>query len=312
MGGYILKKMLNVIPVLIGITLAAFLLGVLSPGDPAYIALTRDGITEPSDEEIVEKQHELGLDLPVHIQYFNWIKKVIKLDFGESIYTEESIGEELVRRLPVTLKLATYGFILTSFFGILIGVIMTLFKGSFIDGFLRFFCTFISSIPNFWLAIILITIFAETLHILPTSGYESETSLILPSIVVSLSSIGFIARLTRASFLKVLSKEFIVLANAKGLRSYTIGIIHIFKNGIIPVSTYLGLYFASILGGSSIVESIFALPGIGSYAIESIYARDYYVIQAYVILTGTTYIFVNFGLDLLYFAINPKIKESEC
>ncbi|WP_304942866.1 ABC transporter permease [Vallitalea guaymasensis] len=205
-----------------------------------------------------------------------------------------------------------YGFILTSMFGILIGVIMTLFRGSFIDSSLRFFCTLISSIPNFWLAIILITIFAETLQILPTSGYESEKSLILPSIVVSLSSIGFIARLTRASFLKVLSKEFIVLANAKGLRSYTIGIIHIFKNGIIPVSTYLGLYFAAILGGSSIVESIFALPGIGSYAIESIYARDYYVIQAYVILTGTTYILVNLGLDLLYFAINPKIKESEC
>ncbi|WP_113671798.1 ABC transporter permease [Vallitalea guaymasensis] len=312
MGSYILKKMLNVIPVLIGITLAAFLLGVLSPGDPAYISLTRDGITEPSDEEIAEKQHELGLDLPVHKQYFNWLKKVIKLDFGQSIYTGESIGEELARRLPITLKLAMYGFILTSMFGILIGVIMTLFRGSFIDSSLRFFCTLISSIPNFWLAIILITIFAETLQILPTSGYESEKSLILPSIVVSLSSIGFIARLTRASFLKVLSKEFIVLANAKGLRSYTIGIIHIFKNGIIPVSTYLGLYFAAILGGSSIVESIFALPGIGSYAIESIYARDYYVIQAYVILTGTTYILVNLGLDLLYFAINPKIKESEC
>lgn len=312
MGSYILKKMLNVIPVLIGITLAAFLLGVLSPGDPAYISLTRDGITEPSDEEIAEKQHELGLDLPVHKQYFNWLKKVIKLDFGQSIYTGESIGEELARRLPITLNLAMYGFILTSMFGILIGVIMTLFRGSFIDSSLRFFCTLISSIPNFWLAIILITIFAETLQILPTSGYESEKSLILPSIVVSLSSIGFIARLTRASFLKVLSKEFIVLANAKGLRSYTIGIIHIFKNGIIPVSTYLGLYFAAILGGSSIVESIFALPGIGSYAIESIYARDYYVIQAYVILTGTTYILVNLGLDLLYFAINPKIKESEC
>ncbi|QUH28121.1 ABC transporter permease [Vallitalea guaymasensis] len=312
MGSYILKKMLNVIPVLIGITLAAFLLGVLSPGDPAYISLTRDGITEPSDEEIEEKQHELGLDLPVHKQYFNWLKKVIKLDFGQSIYTGESIGEELARRLPITLKLAMYGFILTSMFGILIGVIMTLFRGSFIDSSLRFFCTLISSIPNFWLAIILITIFAETLQILPTSGYESEKSLILPSIVVSLTSIGFIARLTRASFLKVLSKEFIVLANAKGLRSYTIGIIHIFKNGIIPVSTYLGLYFAAILGGSSIVESIFALPGIGSYAIESIYARDYYVIQAYVILTGTTYILVNLGLDLLYFAINPKIKESEC
>ncbi|WP_273327674.1 ABC transporter permease [Vallitalea guaymasensis] len=312
MGSYILKKMLNVIPVLIGITLAAFLLGVLSPGDPAYISLTRDGITEPSDEEIAEKQHELGLDLPVHKQYFNWLKKVIKLNFGQSIYTGESIGEELARRLPITLKLAMYGFILTSMFGILIGVIMTLFRGSFIDSSLRFFCTLISSIPNFWLAIILITIFAETLQILPTSGYESEKSLILPSIVVSLSSIGFIARLTRASFLKVLSKEFIVLANAKGLRSYTIGIIHIFKNGIIPVSTYLGLYFAAILGGSSIVESIFALPGIGGYAIESIYARDYYVIQAYVILTGTTYILVNLGLDLLYFAINPKIKESEC
>jgi len=308
---YFFRKLLNLFPVLICITICAFFLGIVSPGDPAYIALTKDGLTVPTEEQVMEKRHELGLDLPYHIQYLNWIKKISKLDFGKSIYTGKDISKEIVRRLPITLKLSIYSILLTSFFGILIGCIMTVFKDTIIDVFLRFICTLASSIPGFWVAIILITIFAENLGILPTSGYESEKSLILPTVVLSLSTIGFIARLCRANFIGVLSKEFIVLANSKGLKNFTIGVIHIFKNGIMPVVTFLGLHFASILGGASIVESVFSLPGIGSYAIESIYARDYYVIQSYVLITGTVYVFINIILDMLYFTINPKMRAGE-
>lgn len=242
MVAYFLKRVCHVIPVLIVITLCAFSLGVLTPGDPAYIALTRDGLTEPTEEEIIEKRHELGLDLPYHVQYANWLKKALILDFGTSIFTGEDISEEIMRRLPVTMKLSISALVLTTTLGILSGCVMTYFKDTLIDVVMRFFATLSSSVPSFWMAIILITVFAEHLQLLPTSGNESLKSYILPTIVLSLSTIGFVSRLTRASFIGVLSKEYLILANAKGLKSFTIGGIHIFKNGIIPVITFLGLF----------------------------------------------------------------------
>ncbi len=311
MKHYFFKRVLHIVPVLIMTTLCAFFLGVITPGDPAYIALTRDSVTEPTDEEVAEKRHALGLDLPYHEQYFKWIKKAVVLDFGESIYTGEDISTEIKRRLPVTLRLSLYAVVMTTICGILCGCIMALFKDSYIDVVMRFFATLMSSIPSFWMAIILVTFFSENLGILPTSGIESSKSYILPTFVLSLSTIGFVSRLTRSSFLGVLSKDYLMLANAKGLKRHTIGLIHIFKNGIIPVITFLGLYFASILGGASIVETIFSIPGIGKYAIESIYAKDYYVIQAYVMITGSAYVFITILVDLFCFVINPKLRGGD-
>lgn len=311
MIGYIGKRLLNIVPVLIGITIFAFIIGVISPGDPAYMSLTRDGITEPTEQEIMEKRHELGLDLPVPVQYFNWMSKVIKGDLGESIYTGEDISEIFRRRLPITIKLAVTALLVTVFWGLSLGVIMAMTRGSVLDKILRSLCTLIVSVPGFWMAIILITIFSEILHLLPTSGYEGVKSLILPSIVLSLGTIGVSARLTRANFIGELSKQYIVVANAKGLSSMRIGWIHVFRNSLIPIVTYFGMYFAGILGGSSVIETIFALPGIGSYAIEGVFNRDYFVIQAYVLITGTIYVLSTLCIDMLYFAINPKIKQGE-
>lgn len=308
---YFIKRLVQIFPVLLMITICAFSLGVITPGDPVYIALTRDGVTEPSEEEIMEKRHALGLDLPYHTQYINWMKKAAVLDFGESIYTGEDISMEIKRRLPITLRLSLCALALTTVLGVTFGCIMTFYKDSILDIVMRFVATLLSSVPSFWMAIILITIFSENLHLLPTSGNESIKSYILPTIVLSLSTIGFVSRLTRASFLGVLSKEYLVLANAKGLKSKTIAWVHIFKNGIIPIITFLGLYFASILGGSSIVETIFSLPGIGRYVIESIYAKDYYVIQAYVLMTGSIYVFTTIFVDMLCFMINPRLREGD-
>lgn len=308
---YIFKRLVSIVPVLIGITIFAFFIGVISPGDPAYISLTRDEITEPTEKEIMAKRHELGLDLPIHIQYFNWVVKVMEGDLGESIYTSEDISEELLRRLPITIKLSLSSLVLTVIFGLGLGGIMTIARGKALDKILKSICTFIVAVPSFWMAIILMTVFAEILHLLPTSGYEGIKSLVLPSIALSLSTIGISARLARANFIGELSKQYVLVANAKGLSKGIIGCVHVFRNSLIPIITFLGIHFAGILGGTSVIETIFSLPGLGSYAIEGIFNRDYFVIQAYVLVTGTIYVLCNLGIDILYFIINPKIKHGE-
>lgn len=308
---YIFKRLVSIVPVLIGITIFAFFIGAISPGDPAYMSLTRDGITEPTEEEIIEKRHELGLDLPKHIQYINWVLKIMKGNMGESIYDGEDIYEDIMRRLPITIKLSISSLVITVVFGLSLGAIMTITRGTVIDKILRSLCTFIVSVPSFWMAIILITIFAEILHLLPTSGYEGVKSLILPSIVLSLGTIGISARLARANFIGEISKQYVLVANAKGISNINIGIIHIFRNSIIPLVTFFGMHFAGILGGSCVIETIFSLPGLGSYAVEAIFNRDYFIIQAFVLITGTIYVLCNLGIDILYFIINPKIKQGE-
>lgn len=308
---YLFKRIISIIPVLIGITIFAFFLGIISPGDPVYMSLTRDGITEPTDERIAEKREELGLDLPFYIQYFNWMRDVFRGELGESIYDSKSISDEIARRIPVTLKLSICSFSITVIFGVGIGAIMAISRGKMIDKALRSLCTFMVSIPSFWMAIILITIFAEILHLLPTSGYEGAKSLILPSIVLSLGTIGTSARLSRANFIGEISKQYVLLASSKGLTTRVIGYFHIFRNSLIPIVTFLGMYFAGILGGSAVIETIFALPGIGSYVIEAIFNRDYFIIQAFVLMTGTIYVICNLMIDILYFIINPKIKQGE-
>jgi len=310
MFDYFISRISGLIPVLLGITIFAFLIGVASPGDPAYIALTRDGISEPTEMDLIEKRHELGLDLPLHMQYIQWTKGLIHGDLGESMYDGEAIGAEIVRRIPVTLKLAVSSLIISVTFGLAIGSLMTIFRGRFLDHFLQSLCSLLVSIPSFWMAIITITIFAEILGWLPSSGIESWKAYILPSIVLSMGSIGVSARLARANFIGELSKHYVLVANAKGLKGTYIGLTHIFRNALIPIVTYFGMHFAAILGGSSVIERVFALPGLGSYVIEGIFNRDYFVLQAYVLITGSVYVLVNLSIDMIYFFINPKMKEG--
>jgi len=311
MLNYFLSRILGLLPVLIGITIFAFLIGVASPGDPAYIALTRDGVSEPTEMDLREKRHELGLDLPLHQQYTRWVHHLLKGDLGNSMYNDEPIGDEIARRLPVTLKLALSSLTISIVLGLSFGTLMTIFKGCFIDKLLQTICSFMVSIPSFWLGIVFITIFAEILGWLPSSGIESWRGYVLPSLVLATGSIGVSARLARANFLGELSKHYVLVAEAKGLKSAYIGLFHVIRNALIPIITYFGMYFAAILGGSSVIESVFALPGLGSYVIEGIFNRDYFVLQAYVLISGTVYVTVNLGIDMLYFIINPKMKAGE-
>ncbi len=305
---YIGRKLLNLLPVLFGLTIIAFLLGVIAPGDPAELLLTSDNMTEPSPEEIQEMRVKLGLDQPLHLQYFTWLTRALQGDLGRSYMTREPVLTEILRRLPITLSLSLFAGLFAMSAGVSIGILMAVFHNTVYDRCGQLLSLVTISIPGFWFAIFLIHIFAEQLHLLPTSGYGSCKHLILPALVLAAASSGFTMRLTRVSLLDELHKEYIMTAQAKGLQEYVVVLKHAFFNAFIPVVTFVGTYFGHILGGSVIVEVIFALPGIGQFAIEGVLARDYPVIQGYVLLSGTIFVVINLLVDLIYVFINPQIR----
>lgn len=297
------------VPVLLGITLAAFLLGRITPGDPVDDALFRIGVEFPTDEDRAEMASQLGLDRPLMVQYMNWLNKVLHGDLGKSIITGADIGKELLRRLPITLKLSVSALIMAVVFGVGGGILMAICQGKPLDSVLKTISTLLLSIPSFWLALFLVTLFAEKLHWLPTSGLDRGiASLILPAISLAAVNIGATSRFTRGNILSELGEQYIVVANAKGLSQRAVTIGHAFRNSLIPIITLIGNYFGGILGGSTIIESIFAIPGIGSYVLSAIQNRDYPVIQGYVLITGTTFVLITLAIDLLYIAVNPKIR----
>lgn len=301
--------MLVLVPVLLGITLAAFLLGRITPGDPVDDALFRIGVEFPTDEDRAEMASQLGLDRPLMVQYMNWLNKVLHGDLGKSIITGADIGKELLRRLPITLKLSVSALIMAVVFGVGGGILMAICQGKPLDSVLKTISTLLLSIPSFWLALFLVTLFAEKLHWLPTSGLDRGiASLILPAISLAAVNIGATSRFTRGNILSELGEQYIVVANAKGLSQRAVTIGHAFRNSLIPIITLIGNYFGGILGGSTIIESIFAIPGIGSYVLSAIQNRDYPVIQGYVLITGTTFVLITLAIDLLYIAVNPKIR----
>ena len=305
---YMLKKILMVIPVWLGITILAFLLGVISPSDPAAILLSMDGVSTPSAQEIAEKRHELGLDRPYLIQYLSWLFQVLQGDLGISYITRQPVLEELMLRLPVTVSLASAALLLILFAGIPLGVFMAYRKDSASDFILRAAALTVTSIPVFWLAIVLMWVFSEGLHLLPTSGYGTFAHLIMPSFALAAGTAGTLMRLQRAALLDVLEQNFILTARAQGLPLSFIIWKHGLLNSLIPVITLLGNYFGAIIGGSAVVEAVFSLPGLGSYVLEAIRGRDYPAIQGYVIFTGLVFTVFNLLIDVSYLFLNPKIR----
>lgn len=305
---YLLRRILAAIPVLLGISVIAFILSVISPGDPAVEALSMSGVGEPTQEEINAKRAELGLNDPLLVQYGRWVIHAVQGDLGTSYMTKESVSAEIIRRLPVTLSVAVLAVVFATLGGILLGMLMVLKHNTWFDHIGRAIALIFVSIPGFWLAIMLITLLSEKLHILPTSGYGTWRHLVMPAMVLSAGTGAILMRLTRASLLEVMNQSYILTAKAKGLREWITVLRHAIRNALIPLVTIIGTYFGSILGGSVIVEVIFSLPGIGRFAVEGIYHRDYPVIQGYVVFTGTVCVLFNLLTDISYRFIHPQMK----
>ena len=307
MGRYLCAKGLSLIPVLLGISLLAFVLGVLTPGNPAELALSQGGY-EPTPEQIAAMEEQMGLNAPYPVQYLRWLGRVLTGDLGTSYASRTPVGEELLRRLPVTLKLAACAMVLAVGLGGAMGCAAAAWRGRWPDRAVKAVVNVQLSLPGFWLALLLILLFAETLGWLPTSGNGGLRHMVLPALVLSSGTAATAARLTRAALLEEFGKPYCTAALARGAGRWRLTVRNALPNAAVPVVALLGNSLGGMLGGSVIVESVFALPGIGSYALSAITDRDYPVLQGYVLLTGAVYVLITLLVDGVSVLLNPKVR----
>lgn len=305
---YALKKLLYAIPILIGISFLAFILGYISKGDPATVLLTADPDYLPTAEEILALQTQMGINDPIWQQYGRWIIDIVHGDLGTSLITNRSVLTEMQRLAPNTLILAGTTLLVVIVCGLTGGILLAHFHNSVFDYIGRCVLVALMSLPGFCMAYLLIWLFAQKLKILPTSGTDNWLSYIMPCAVLSIGSACVVARLLRGSILNEKQKHYSLTATAKGLSPWQVLINHNLRNSLNPTITYSANIFGGLLGGSMIIESIFAVPGLGSYALSAISSRDYVALQGYVLYTGCVYVLVCLLADIICAYINPQIN----
>jgi len=300
---YILKRLLNALLVLLGLSLIVFITLRLT-GDPVAMLLQAGS---PSKSDIAEMRRLLDLDQPLPIQYVSFVGKALTGDFGRSFhYSTPALGLVL-ERMPATLTLTLSAMAVALVLAFPLGIISALNRGKFLDFVSQTISLLGVSMPNFWFGILLILIFGVSLQWLPVSGSDGPEYLIMPSIALGIPLMAVLARILRSSMLEVLNADYIRTARSKGLAKSTVIIRHSVRNALIPVVTIIGLQFGTLLGGAVIVETVFSWPGIGRLAVDSIGSRDYPVVQASVLLLGAILVIVNLIIDILYTVIDPRI-----
>jgi peptide/nickel transport system permease protein/oligopeptide transport system permease protein len=304
MLSYVLKRLLSMIPVLIGISILLFFMLRMLPGDPAQVLAGQ--MASPEEIETIRKQ--LGLDRPVYEQYLSYLGRLVRLDLGRSARTQNPVIEEIWARLPNTALLAVVAIGLACLFGIPAGVISAVRPYTWVDYAVTMGALFGISMPVFWLGLMLVVVFAVVLRWLPAGGTGSWQHVVLPSVTLASFVVAFIARMTRSTMLETLSLDYISTARSKGLKEEVVVIKHALKNALIPIVTVVGLQFGLLLGGAVLTETVFAWPGIGRLIVDSILARDYPVIQGTILIFGLLYILVNLAVDILYVVIDPRIR----
>lgn len=302
---YISKRIIYLIPVLIGIAFLVFTIMYFSPGDPAKLIL---GDRAP-EEQVAALRHELGLDLPYYQQLFNYIKNAIHGDFGNSYQLRMPVWDIIKLRFPLTLQLTTFTMLIAVLIGVPVGILSAVKQYSVIDAFSVIFALLMASIPAFWLGMLLMLLFSLNLGWLPSSGYEGVKWLILPSITLGFINCATIMRMTRSSMLEVVRQDFIRTARAKGATEKRVVFRHALKNAIIPVITVVGTAFGSSLGGAVVTETVFGLPGMGTQIITAIRQKDNPVVLASVIVIALAFSLVNLIVDILYTYVDPRIRD---
>lgn len=302
---YIIRRLLFSAVTLFAVSILIFLLLRILPGDPARL-FAGDLATEA---EVQALRVRLSLDKPISTQYVMFLKDLSHGDLGDSMRTKEPVLDEIKARFPNTLKLAVISITIASIFGVTGGVIAAIKRNSIFDALASIGTLFGVAMPVFWLALMLILVFSIKLRWLPAAGNQYPIkSAILPSVTLALFSVALITRMTRASVLEVLSQEYVITARAKGLKESLLLYRHVLPNALIPVVTVIGLQFGSLLGGAILTETIFAWPGLGRLLTESLFSRDYPMVQGLVLVFSGVFILVNLIVDILYAYIDPRIK----
>lgn len=304
---YIIKRILYLIPVMLGVTFIVFSLLSMTSGDPAKMILG-----EMADEtQLAKTREELGLNDPFLVQYGNYVKKlVVDFDFGTSYARKTPVIEEIVKVFPNTLKLAIVANVIAIVVGVTFGVVSAVKQYSIIDNIISVIALFGVSMPMFWVGMLMILLFSLRLGLLPPSGFDSWKAMIMPSIALAAQGIAVFTRMTRSTMLEIIRQDYVRTAEAKGQKDIIIIAKHAFRNALIPIITVMGLQFGNLLGGAILTESIFSISGLGRLMIESIKMRDYPMVQGSVLFIAIMFSLVNLVVDILYTVVDPRVTAS--
>ncbi|AFQ42582.1 ABC transporter permease [Desulfosporosinus meridiei] len=303
----IIKRVLQVIPMLLIVSILAFALSNLSSGDVAEITIRSEGL-EVTEQNLAAVREELGLNAALPVQYLNWLTKAARFDFGVSFQTKKSVSEEIISRFPATLKLAITAMSISVLLAIPIALISARYKDSIIDHFFRILSTVGVTMPDFWLGLMLLYIFAVQLKMVPVISGSKWQNIFLPAFTLSVSHIAVYTRILRNNLLEINNLDYMRAARARGLSQNAALLRHGLKNAVLPCITLIGVDFGHLLAGQFACETIFSWNGIGKFAIDSIKLKDLPVIQGYIMIVAVTFIVVNLFLDILYLYIDPKIQ----
>ena len=308
---FVLKRLLQLIPVIIGVTFIVFFIMNLAPGDPAAIILG----DQATAEALAMKREELGLNDPLLVRYFNYMKNLLRGDMGTSYKNNIPVWNQVIDRLPNTAILAVSGIFIALLFGIPIGILSAKKQYSLLDNISMVAALIGVSMPNFWSGLLLVMLFSLTLGWLPSQGMGSGgvipvlRSIILPSLTLGINSMAMVARMTRSSMLEVIRQDYISTAQAKGLDDHVITTQHMLRNALIPIITAVGLQFGHLLGGAMLAETVFSWPGLGRLMVDSIKSRDIPMVLGCVVFMATMFSIVNLIVDIVYAFVDPRIKS---
>jgi peptide/nickel transport system permease protein len=316
---FILRRLVYAIPTLIGISIITFVIVRMAPGDP--IRLFTFGQRDITGEDIERLRHVYGLDKPLPLQYVDWMISVLQLNFGQSFIYHQDAFQLLLTRVPNTLQLAVVALVLQLLIGVPLGVVAALKRGSWIDGAIRVFGVAGHAIPQFWLGLVLIIVFAVQLRLLPSQGMltvgkdvwdvaDRVKHILLPAFVLSLTGIANYSRILRTETLDVLGQDFVRTAHAKGLHERTVVFVHALRNALIPVVTALGGILAALVGGALVVEQVFSWPGVGQFTFQAAIAKDYPIVQAATLLVSVLLVISYLLRDIAYALVDPRIKAA--
>jgi peptide/nickel transport system permease protein len=315
MGSYILRRLLQGIPVLFLITGIVFTVVYFIPGDPAMVVLGQ-GATE---ENLAAMRQRLGLDRPLPVRYGVWLQHVVQGDLGESILSRQSVLTLIGRAFPITLYLSLFSLLIAIVIAVPAGIVAALRRNTWIDLVCTTWAFLGVSVPGFWLAIMLVYVFGVRLQWVPLQGYiglredvtDSLKTMALPAFTLGVFLSGPLTRYLRSSMLQTMAQEFVLVARAKGLNERRVIAGHILRNSLIPFVTVLGVQLGYLVGGAVVIENVFALPGIGDLAVSAIGNRDYPVIQGVVLVLATGFVLINIVVDVLYAVLDPRIRVGQ-
>lgn len=303
---YIRKRLLMVIPVLIGITIVVQILIDITPGDPAKMMLGMHA----TPEKVTELREQMGLNDPLPVRYWRYLKGVLNGDLGTSFTTKRPVIDEMMQRFPYTLLLITLSLLLSIMLGVPLGVYASTHQNTLKDNAAMFIALFCVSMPSFWFALMLVQQFSVRWRLFPLAGVSNWNGWVLPCVALALGMMAAIARQTRSNLLEVIRQDYITTARAKGLPESKIKYRHALKNAMIPIITVVGGMFGTLLGGALVFETIFSIPGLGMYTLQGLSNRDYPVIQSSVLILSTLFAIIILIVDIIFALVDPRIRSQ--